>query len=1480
MDSRLIAGAYSQHYRALEQENHIENADKLDAIARAKKLSLETNKRRRTQAQKRKIEALREEKRRHEILSKRREEQKLATEKYQRSHIPPSARQHSGRRSPGRPGGGPVLEDALRLIRGSPRHYRPGSARDRVMSPRKENEDPFEKPYFEKHRHHVTRPGSGKNSHQIDSQIRAELMDHSLRNFTSSKTLFEQQLEQQQSLLLEQQQQSLREFNNAVQQEIDSDMTNYNGLVEEEKNYPNYDDSCSSVDSLEDSKESDYNKSGNWSQEIQKARDAVSIAEADYNISHTLEPKRNDDRQSQELDIKQRFPTQFYLHSRENNPNDQYPLNQDMTISVTYQPKTLSLPAENQAFPIAQKSNQYLTGAYNSDADNLHEELNETKTGDENDRHPYNQNQCHTAPLKQFSTDSLESGSSISTLSLNKNNHHSQNSQAVSKQAVTSSSSLAWVSPSSKINAASAIPTSSNTSNNNVTATEVYNPRYASAISLSIWPGQSGSTSNSSSSHVNSNSTSSQSATTPHFHTPTTSYSTTAPVCRNLSSANTYSSATVKRDAVLKSGIVGSSLTSANQARPQSLGSNTSGFDMNCQDLQYPLIQDYSKGFSGNQTGILFQQQQHQHHIDSLSANFQSQANVVHPSLVPTQALPVTQINGQAPQQLIQGQIQQQQQQQHQSYLFQQQIQQYQQQQQQKQFEVPRHYEQQHQQQQKKYDITPAPAESAVAVQSVPVPAVRTIFPIHRPPVPKSDTGTVSLPSSTSVSTAAGSQLSPGYAVVNEHLLAHETVIEQPSSATENVSEDGTQDGAPRIKGILKSGLSANPHLSSGKGTGHPRDSLELMRMQTEKKVKKKSVRFAEEPLNETTTDVKELAGTKNMVITNSGAPIYKPTMTRPASAKVVSTTQRMDIVAGKISRVASAGTVRQIANIPAQPMVARNSQVSSVPSDQVKGGVYVKDCQNEQSVLQSALPNNTKASTVINRPRAAAHIIMSSPEHNGVEEKQTMNRNSGSVTGGPTITDNTAATVHKSSLETKVKSINNNSLVSGKLPLKVPTAASTVTVYHVVREGAEDPKSDHHSQLQQQAYTEHNSNCKIISSLGSTVSQEQRQRLRDPSPASKRVPISNSMVTRTSIIPASTKISIPQPNMGVPSYSTSNASGGGNKGSGGAVFDENGMRIDRTPTDDEITWLWDKVRNCLNKEDPAGGGIANVRTQGNGGEKNGIDQGKQPPTLSTKLIDGASLGFGLSSSPGVNGVNGLRVGTGFFQPHPSPSAQNNKVRPALQQQGSYLRRYGLLKQRRATSATGPGSAPTQSPMSLQRASSAVNLRQPQQATIFSPPSQQGEQDIPQPLSQAYMPQDGVSESTAAFMMAERLAKQSLSDSHIQSAMQDAQGKQEAHNMRARLAVNRGGHSALSIEEQNLLASLDKLNERLRMADTPNTGTIHYHQPYQAHLPGFRGNETPFLENRRNSLLSPRSLGHAQQRSQSAKARQQTRQYR
>ncbi|KAK3696961.1 hypothetical protein RRG08_023152 [Elysia crispata] len=1439
MDSRLIAGAYSQHYRALEEQNSIVTADKFDSIARAKKLSLETNKRRRSQAQKRKIEALREEKRRHEILTKRREEQKQATEKYQRSHIPPSARQHSGRRSPRRPGGGQTLEDALRLIRGSPRHSRPNSAR--TISPRKENEDPFEKSYFEKRGHQMTRPGSGRINHQINQHARAELMDHSLQNFTSSKTLFEQQLEQQQSLLLRQQQQSLRDFDNAVQREIDSDISNYNdGISDEvEKKFSKSDDSCSSVDSLEESNESGCNRSGNWNYEMQKATSASRKTNMLNNISSIGKPMKNDERNMQEckqLDPKKQLHAQFYLHSTNCEPSsNNVPLNLDITPSATYQQTPNILNSQKAPINVSEEKSNFLQGTYlkegKLDDQIRNARINHADSAEGNIKiHP------NSTPLKQFSTDSLESFSSVSTVSLVKVSaqNSSHPAQAVSTTDTNlSSSHMAWDSPSSKLESLSA-PKS--TSYNNDTGQETYNPRYASAISLSIWPGPTGHnpTPNATLSGSSTSETAQSAINNAHIYGSKLSASTVTPypvsglMPRNVNNASTYSSAMVKGDAVLKSEIVGSGLTSESQTPVHNMKNDIPRMDMNLQDLQYPIMHDYNKNVSGVQIHNLVHQQQLLVNSNSNFPSYNQSCHLSSPTtkltdthgLLPvsqhsvTHNVPVTQFQTiQQPHQVqLQQQFQQslnQQQQQYSSLPIQQHNQQShkEQQQQQRQAQVPGY-----QQQQNISYSTYHPSlgvTTTVTTQAVPVPAVRTIYSHQRPPVPKTEMPSTNVFSSSAVTKEA---------TMSEQQVCQQSVCGdkiKPSAALDSEQED-VEDEAPRIKGILKASFGADSQQSTAKVGGHPRDSLEVMKLQGEKKVKKKSVRFAEDLTKEASQDGKEIISTGNMMITNTGTSVYKPAVARPASAKVVSTTQKTDTAVTRVARAASAGTMRQMANLPPHAPQTRTDQLSSgqLQSSNQQGGTACLDAQNIRTIPPS--PQHS----IMNRPKAAAHIIISNPEHHGVADKSGM--------GHPMSAAQTASIAHKSILESKVKNINNPSSMTSRI--KIPASAPAVTVYHVGRAGEEDLGNDYQIQQNQQAYTVDNTSNSSAHGSDGTLPHEQRQRFRDPSPSSKRVPISNSVVTRTSIVPASTKISIPVTNMGAPSYSTSMANGAG-VGSSGAVYDENGMRIDRTPTDEEITWLWDKVRNCLNKEDPASGGSAgNGKAPNSIGVGVGTEPGRQPPVMSTKLIDGASLGFGMS--PGT-GANGLRVGTGFFQ---SPTIQNNKVRPALQQQGSYLRRYGLLKQRRVTSATGHGSTSVQPSVAVQRASSAVHIRQHHQADVTSPASQHVEEEGPQPIAQAYMPQDGVSESTAAFIMAERLAKQSLSDSHIQTAMQDAQFKQEMHNTKStRLAVNRGGHSALSIEEQNLLASLDKLNERLRVTDTHYTGTVQYHQPYQAH---------------------------------------------
>ncbi|ESO93359.1 hypothetical protein LOTGIDRAFT_161924 [Lottia gigantea] len=246
-------------YQTLEKE-HLDTLKtttydaKIDVIAKAKRLSHETNRRRKAQALKRKKDAQSEEKRRQEILAKRHEEQKIATERFQRSHIshsrPTSSRIYKYSSSTG-------IDDALRLVRGSPSVSRQNSyvyhgGRTSPLPAGNYPSDPLNRPYVNSHKTRHNRPVSPTSP---QSREHNELMDKSLRNWNDSRSLFEQQLEQHQQLLLDQQQKSLYEFNEAISNEIASDRK-VNGIEDEEdkslsriKNS----ESFSSVDSLEDS---------------------------------------------------------------------------------------------------------------------------------------------------------------------------------------------------------------------------------------------------------------------------------------------------------------------------------------------------------------------------------------------------------------------------------------------------------------------------------------------------------------------------------------------------------------------------------------------------------------------------------------------------------------------------------------------------------------------------------------------------------------------------------------------------------------------------------------------------------------------------------------------------------------------------------------------------------------------------------------------------------------------------------------------------------------------------------------------------------------------------------------------------------------------------------------------------------------------------------------------------------------------------
>ncbi|XP_012943711.1 uncharacterized protein LOC101861002 isoform X2 [Aplysia californica] len=1394
MDSRLLAGAYSQHFRALEKEE-LEDRNRFDTISKAKRLSQETNKRRKIQAHKRKLEAQREEKRRQEILSKRREEQNQATEKYQRSHIPPSSRQGSGRLSPRRHTG-TALEDALTLIRGNPQVGRPHSNHHHVLSPGTDNADPLEKSYFDQTRHHSSRPSSGRPGHQMDPDARAEMMDHSMKNLTSSRSLFEQQLEQQQNMLFEQQQQALLDFNNAIRREIDRDFGTHEneGTHKDSHHLENDDtniqlsDSCSSLDSLEGSKRKsrdadNFLMARGTSKPLSspvKQHPLNSEDSRDLQPSHNLQPE---DRHNLYL-LNNRASDNTNSVKGKNILDKHQPLNQDMTTSATFQ----------RDLPVAQPDPHLNPSGYgniplNSLVQMRHRKENHNSfvgltrgdlMGDHGGRSfaatgtAIGLEKCDDT-VKQLSEDSLlDSASSCSSISVIKMpdnspaNKHKPNSQenvsgtvsahdrvpvikqgskehqvaGITTGAVTSSST-AWVSPSPQLNSCTLTETSTPTQNDLLMSD--FHPRYASAIGQSIWPGNNPALGDQHSSD------STQVANNQHPYS-------TRGTLTSMTSTTPFP-ITSGPHPVMYSAEEDMSPVSAAGSSTQNYNRASNFVNMTAQDMSYPLSHIYPSGGISSSQIIYYSQSQASSSTVLTTSQYKGNTanNNINYGLADITKVPISSV--QSYQQV--------------SSTFQQ-----------------RTSPVSHIPSVPCLDTSPEPMQTHISQAGqmvggpIPVPAVRTVFPKNCPPAPTSTSGN------------ASATLQVHWEVVNcPPNLKQESSVSvldpSPKEALEEAdelemdSETVETEKTPLLRGILKQ---ATPKVL-GQATGRPnqvktfpRDSLELARMNPERKGKKKSVRFADHQIKDeedNTTENNDSTGTKGLAIINTGTHLYKPAVARPLSAKVTPATQRVDSTQ-KAHRTASAGTVRTAPSSQTPvltPSADQNSSNDNSSSSSAKSNLPPSHC------------SSLNTTTSINRPKAAAHIIMS-PDHHaeyktstGVSEHSPPSPSSGAA----------ASTAHKSHFEAKVKAVNNNFMT--KVPVKVPVDGQTNgVVYQTTRvwtSGATSGQTNDYGR-----------GDPLAKDTNSQQQQKQALSERGRISASKRVPVSNASVSRTS------KIAIQQANNGIPTYANINNDNSNKM----PVYDENGIRIDRTPTDEEITWLWDKVRNCLTKEDEknsnktacVGSGDQAVRTV---------------PTLSTKIIDGASLGVGGNNA----GMTGLRTGSGCFYPRTSPATAtpNNKVKPALQQQGSYLRRYGLLKQRRVQSASALG--PSVPVITTQRATSAIYGRQPSQPPTSDNP--------PTPIAFSYKPQDNVSESTAAFMMAERLAKQSLTDSHIQTAMEDAKNKQELHN----LVRNRGGQSALSIEEQRLMESLDRLNDRLKVNDPKSNGTIHYHQPYQPH---------------------------------------------
>ncbi|EMP25408.1 hypothetical protein UY3_17520 [Chelonia mydas] len=250
-------------------------------------------------------------------------------------------------------------------------------------------------------------------------------------------------------------------------------------------------------------------------------------------------------------------------------------------------------------------------------------------------------------------------------------------------------------------------------------------------------------------------------------------------------------------------------------------------------------------------------------------------------------------------------------------------------------------------------------------------------------------------------------------------------------------------------------------------------------------------------------------------------------------------------------------------------------------------------------------------------------------------------------------------------------------------------------------------------------------------------------------------------------------------------------------------VCAENGLRLDRTPTDEEINLLWQGVNSALAQKDYAAGGVdldcglmktaklrAAMKLQGGFQHydvhyNNSCSTNLQPTkaNISHVTVDGGNLLTSFKSS---------RM-NGFF------SSSSNGAVPVIRRKqisdNSENKRRVLLEQRRQI-ITSAGRRPTHH---AQNTVHTVQLS---------------------PFQCAFEPVQTVSgipnsdeESTAQFLLAENLAGTSVTEGEILAAMETVQPPGQTMVL---TKAQRRGMSALSLEEQKILQSLDRLNQRLQ----------------------------------------------------------------
>nr|XP_016847464.1 PREDICTED: centrosomal protein of 126 kDa [Anolis carolinensis] len=220
-------------------------------------------------------------------------------------------------------------------------------------------------------------------------------------------------------------------------------------------------------------------------------------------------------------------------------------------------------------------------------------------------------------------------------------------------------------------------------------------------------------------------------------------------------------------------------------------------------------------------------------------------------------------------------------------------------------------------------------------------------------------------------------------------------------------------------------------------------------------------------------------------------------------------------------------------------------------------------------------------------------------------------------------------------------------------------------------------------------------------------------------------------------------------------------------------VYSENVLHLDRIPTDEEITVLWQGVHHALAQKDVTAGDSQHNSTNG--------DVPPTRPNVSHITIDGGILSGNIKSSFRSNAI---------FASKPSTSVAFAR-RKQMNENNEYKRK-ALLEQRRQMTASAR--------------QKATGVGQNIAPVVKKVQSQLAYEPIQSNSNE-------VSDSTTQFLLAENLANLSATESEILSGLDVAQAHKQT------VVLNRPprqGMSALSFEEHQVLQSLDRLNQRLQ----------------------------------------------------------------